>query len=413
MNQALTQETFTRAVHRALHHLYDPVELRLNPLAGWLELTRGDTPSVLRAALLEAIAALKPGPRVPEDSNAWRVYQVLCYRFEEQSSQDDVAAQMTVSSRQVRRLEQTAIRALASQIAAHYGLRFSADSGEENAQPIPPPEEIEPAHEQELDWLRKSYTPDNADVYQLVESALKTSEPMLTSAGGSVVVHLPAGLPLVSGQATTLRQILLNLLLAAAGAASNPVVTIESRFTGRHIDLLFSTTRGDSDNPRAADSGEFMTLARRLAELSGGSVENLLPPAGLTFMARLSLPAIERIPILFVDDNNDSLRLFERSLTGTRFHFTGARDPLYAIDLAIESGARIIVLDIMLPGIDGWEILGRLRAHPVLGNIPVIISTILPHEQLALSLGASAFLRKPVSREMLLELLNRLLNVKE
>jgi hypothetical protein len=118
---------------------------------------------------------------VPEDSNAWRVYQVLCYRFEEQSSQDDVAAQMTVSARQVRRLEQTAIRALASQIAAQFGLRFMPDSSEKNAQPAPIAEEIQPDHEQELDWLRKTYTPDNANIYQLVESALQTGEPMLTS----------------------------------------------------------------------------------------------------------------------------------------------------------------------------------------------------------------------------------------
>ena len=43
-----------------------------------------------------------------------------------------------------------------------------------------------------------------------------------------------------------------------------------------------------------------------------------------------------------------------------------------------------------------------------LGSIPVIISTILPHEQLALSLGATAFLRKPVMREALIDLLDRL-----
>ena len=70
-----------------------------------------------------------------EDSNAWRVYQVLCYRFEEQSSQEDVAAQMTISSRQVRRLEQTAIRALAASIAAQYNLQIDATETETPARP--------------------------------------------------------------------------------------------------------------------------------------------------------------------------------------------------------------------------------------------------------------------------------------
>ena len=345
------------------------------------------------------------------NSNAWRVYQVLCYRFEEQSSQDDVAAQMAVSARQVRRLEQTAIHALASQIAAHYGLSFAGHLNEKDRvspESVQPVEEIRPAHEQELDWLRISYAPENADIYQLVESALKTAQPMLTAAGGSASIQLPADLPQVNGQTTTLRQILLNLLLAAMGAAPDPLVTIKGSLADRNIELFFSTARGESPYARSVDSGEFLNLARRLAELSGGEVEQLPAPVGAAFLARLSLPAVDRVTVLFVDDNGDSLRLFERSLEGTRFRFAGTRDPLRAIELAIESSARIIILDIMLPDIDGWEMLGRLRTHPRLGGIPVIISTILPHEQLAFSLGAAGFLRKPVSREALLELLNRL-----
>ena len=67
------------------------------------------------------------------------------------------------------------------------------------------------------------------------------------------------------------------------------------------------------------------------------------------------------------------------------------------------------MLDVMLPGIDGWELLGRLREHPRTRNVPVVISTILPQEQLALALGAAAFLRKPINRETLLSSLDRLL----
>jgi len=64
-------------------------------------------------------------------------------------------------------------------------------------------------------------------------------------------------------------------------------------------------------------------------------------------------------------------------------------------------------LDVMLPGIDGWELLGQLREHPQTSCIPVVVCTILPQEPLALALGAAAFLRKPVSREALLSALDR------
>jgi CheY-like chemotaxis protein len=70
---------------------------------------------------------------------------------------------------------------------------------------------------------------------------------------------------------------------------------------------------------------------------------------------------------------------------------------------------RLIVLDVMLPDVDGWELLGRLRAHPGTQDVPVIVHTILPQEQLARALGADAFLRKPVGREALLALLDRTL----
>jgi CheY-like chemotaxis protein len=76
------------------------------------------------------------------------------------------------------------------------------------------------------------------------------------------------------------------------------------------------------------------------------------------------------------------------------------------VALAEQCEARIILLDVMLPGIDGWELLGRLREHPTTQGTPIIVCTILPHEQLALTLGAAQFLRKPVSRSTLLRALD-------
>ena len=69
---------------------------------------------------------------------------------------------------------------------------------------------------------------------------------------------------------------------------------------------------------------------------------------------------------------------------------------------------RIVLLDVMLPGVDGWELLGRLREHPDLRDLPIVVCTILPMEQFALALGAAAFIRKPVSQEALLTVLDRL-----
>ncbi len=395
----VTDENFIRHIHRALHHLYDPAELELNPLAGQLGIRRGDVPTALRKALLDGIAALKPGPRVPPDSNAWRVYQVLCYRFEEQSSQEEVATQMAVSPRQVRRLEHTAIHALANHLATRYGLAPQS--------PAAPVEGPGSEHDQELDFLRKSYPRETTSVPALVDSALKTVEGMLKSSQVELRSAIPAALPPVRGQATTLRQALLNLLLAAIHAGKGGVIDLSAGQDRKSVWIGLETAPNPSNQP-GSDVRELLVLARRLAELSEGSLEQLSPLSSPELSLRLCLPVAEQVHVLFVDDNEDSLRLSERFLEGSRFIFHATRDPRQTLVLAEESAAQIIVLDIMLPGIDGWELLGRIRAHPRLGSVPVVISTILPHESLAASLGAAAFLRKPVTQEAILAVLNRL-----
>jgi len=65
------------------------------------------------------------------------------------------------------------------------------------------------------------------------------------------------------------------------------------------------------------------------------------------------------------------------------------------------------VLDVMMPGIDGWEVLTRLRAHPTMANTALIVCTVLPQEELALAMGADGFLQKPVTREAFLAMLER------
>ena len=67
----------------------------------------------------------------------------------------------------------------------------------------------------------------------------------------------------------------------------------------------------------------------------------------------------------------------------------------------------IIVLDVMMPGVDGWEVLGNLRQNPVTSSIPIVVCTILPQVEMARLLGASAFLSKPVTRHAFLAVLTQ------
>jgi CheY-like chemotaxis protein len=119
------------------------------------------------------------------------------------------------------------------------------------------------------------------------------------------------------------------------------------------------------------------------------------------------LPVAERTPVLVIDDNADTLRLLERYLANSRYRCVGLSDPQDVFLMVGRSRPGIIVLDVMLPGIDGWELLGRLREHPETQDVPVVVCTILSQEQLARTLGATDFLRKPITRDAFLATLGR------
>ena len=67
----------------------------------------------------------------------------------------------------------------------------------------------------------------------------------------------------------------------------------------------------------------------------------------------------------------------------------------------------IIVLDVMMASLDGWQLLQQLREHPAFARCPLIVCTVLAQENVAFSLGASEFLRKPINRQQFLEALDR------
>ena len=72
-----------------------------------------------------------------------------------------------------------------------------------------------------------------------------------------------------------------------------------------------------------------------------------------------------------------------------------------ALALAAQEPVSLITLDIMLPKMDGWEFLGRLKQLPALSRIPVVIISIVADRTKGLALGASAVISKPLSRQEL------------
>lgn len=110
--------------------------------------------------------------------------------------------------------------------------------------------------------------------------------------------------------------------------------------------------------------------------------------------------------VLVVDDERDALELCEFNLKGAGFRVLTASDGEEALSKVLSGGVDLVVLDVMLPKKDGFEVCRALRANPLTSRIPVIMLTARAEEidrVLGLELGADDYLTKPFSpRELTL-----------
>ena len=400
-------EVFISQLQEALRHLYNPVELRQSAMVPLLGLEKRPNPSLaLQELIITAIEELRPADYVPTQSDSWRVYQILTYRHIEQSSQPAVAVTLALSVRQLRRLERMAEQALAEHLWKRHRIESRMRHPSTNVPATPPASSASdemPDVDEELAWLKDSFPSESGDIASIIHSVEDTIAPLIRERDILFHWEIPENVPPVSGQVVALRQGLLNLLTAAMHATPSGSMSLRVTWerTEIRIDVEISGgARGSWSIGSSAD--DRLQMARRFINLFGGSLELTSRQADHSFFgATVRLPADELEPVLVIDDNADTLRLIQRYLTASRYRFYGARNPDEALSLAEEISPAAIVLDVMLPGIDDWELLGRFRAHPDLREVPIIVFTILPQEELALALGAAAYLRKPISREAL------------
>ena len=106
--------------------------------------------------------------------------------------------------------------------------------------------------------------------------------------------------------------------------------------------------------------------------------------------------------MLLVDDDRASLDLMSAYLAGSSVRVLRAHDGVEALVETRRSLPAAVVLDIRLPRLDGWEVLTRLKADAATRDIPVVVASIVDERARGLSLGASAYLLKPVRRDDLL-----------
>jgi CheY-like chemotaxis protein len=137
--------------------------------------------------------------------------------------------------------------------------------------------------------------------------------------------------------------------------------------------------------------------------LRGPEAGTLTSPGGPAVTA-VDLPVGARTALV-VEDDYKAAELIRVQLEAEGFRVLHATSAEAALELAAKHPLSLITLDINLPDMDGWELLGRLKQLPELRRIPVVIISVVSDRNKGFALGATAVMQKPVSRQELYETL--------
>jgi adenylate cyclase len=281
----------------------------------------------------------------------------------------------------------------------------------------------------------------------LIDQCLRTIEPMVKERV-QLTKAVEPGLPELDTDPDKLRQILLNLLGNAVKFTDSGAITVRARHQGGQIalevadsgcgipaeaqELVFEEFRQvDSSSTRQhGGTGLGLSISRHLARLIGGEI-TLASTVGVGSTFTVTFPAHYAAPrlapslapgaaddaaaataehsrcILAIDDDPDTIYLLRENLAEAGYEVIVATDGEDGLRKARAHQPGAIVLDILMPQKDGWQVLHELKADPLTRDIPIVVLSIVDQKDLGFRLGASDYLLKPPDRDALVGALRR------
>jgi CheY-like chemotaxis protein len=151
---------------------------------------------------------------------------------------------------------------------------------------------------------------------------------------------------------------------------------------------------------------------------SSGLLDDIIVPSGVSIELQrkgervyllIRVPSRGERKVLVIEDNPDMVHFYRRCMAGTPYRVDHLVPGSNAIEEIEAAAPDVVLLDVMLPRTDGWQLLTHLHERPSTRSIPVVVCSVVKEEELALALGAACFLAKPVQPRRLVEALDRAL----
>ena len=295
---------------------------------------------------------------------------------------------------------------------------------------------------------------ETGDVARLVDGAVSTVKPLAEKNGNTLTIEKDENLGQMHVDRTKVRQALLNLLSNAAKFTDEGTIRLavhRSTLQGQdwlefavsdsgigmneaQLAKLFQPfTQADASTTRKyGGTGLGLTISKHFCEMMGGTIEvQSAPGRGSTFTIRLPAVATDstvqsaaadeannpdkqqarnvagKPTVLVIDDDATIRDIMRKVLTREGFHVVTASGGEEGLRLARQIRPVAITLDVLMPDMDGWMVLSKLKSDPELADIPVVMQTIVDDKKTGYALGASEYVTKPVDRARIASILSR------
>lgn len=299
---------------------------------------------------------------------------------------------------------------------------------------------------------------EDVDLAAVLEDVIATVQPLAAKSSNRLLLDAPAP-GRMHTDVTKLRQMLFNLLGNAAKFTTDGEISLragremldsgewmvfEVEDTGigmtpeQQAGLFQPFAQADSSTTRQyGGTGLGLAVSRHCAQLLGGDIDlRSAPGTGTTFTIRVPVDGGAAPPeeaatsegatagatagagtepvepddgpvVLVVDDDVAGSELVRRVLAGQGLRVEAASSGDDGLQRARELQPSLILLDVRMPGTDGWNVLAQLKADPQLAPIPVVMISVTGQQTLGLALGAADYLVKPVANDSLVHTVRR------